>query len=85
MIPRQMDGEAMYGVKEKKSYEMTATVATHKEVHFTYCSFPLHWPPQPGSGSSLPSSSGRTLCCQQAWHWGSGGRRAGPAIENVRR
>lgn len=62
---------------------MTATVTGHTEVCFTYSPCSLQWPPQPGSGSSLPSSSGRRPCCQQAWHWGSGVCRAAPASQSV--
>lgn len=69
----------MYDDKKKKK-----NTTGHKELHFTYHPFALQWLPQPGSGSSLPSSSGRRLCCQQVWHWGSDDCRAGPASESMR-
>ena len=43
----------------------------------------LHfWLPQPSNDGSLPSSSGRTLCCQALWHWGSDMCSADPANES---
>lgn len=59
--------------------KMSATVSEHKKVCFTHSPCQFQWPPQPGSGNSLPSSSGRRLYCLQPWLWGSDDCPAGSA------